>query len=77
MNKFILASTFLLTTSAMAHEDHGIQISSDQCQVDFQNDVRITPNQLQITAENNKQLTIKNKPCFASLLAEKVPVWTD
>jgi hypothetical protein len=58
MKKFILAATLVLSTSAIAHEDHGIHISSDQCQVDFQNDVRITPNQLQITADNNKQLTI-------------------
>jgi hypothetical protein len=58
MKKFMLATTLILSTSAIAHEDHGIQISSDQCQVDFQNDVRITPNQLQITAENNKKLTI-------------------
>lgn len=58
MKKFMLATTLVLSTSAIAHEDHGIQISSDQCQVDFQNDVRITPNQLQITAENSKQLTI-------------------
>ncbi|RZQ52988.1 hypothetical protein C1E23_11555 [Pseudoalteromonas phenolica] len=58
MKKLMLATSLVLSISVVAHEDHGIQISSDQCQVDFQNDVRITPNQLQITANSNKQLTI-------------------
>jgi len=58
MKQLMLATSLFLCVPAMAHEDHHTQIQNNQCQVDFQNDVRITPNHLKIISHDNKHLII-------------------
>ena len=48
----------VLSTGVMAHSDTHIQINSSECQVDFQNDVRITPTEVEITNSGNQRLII-------------------
>ncbi|MEH6394572.1 YggN family protein [Pseudoalteromonas sp.] len=56
MKKLLLIGSLFIATGAMAHTDNetNISFSGDSCDVEFKNDVRIKPNELEIfTADNN------------------------
>ncbi|WP_457934269.1 YggN family protein [Pseudoalteromonas sp. SCSIO 43210] len=58
MKKLLLVSALICTPAAMAHNDNdsAISFSSDECNVEFKNDVRIKPNELEIFTANNKTM---------------------
>ncbi|CAH9065398.1 hypothetical protein PSECIP111951_03703 [Pseudoalteromonas holothuriae] len=62
MKKLILAATITFSSASFAHsqiDGSHFQFSSDECAVNFKNDVRITPDELFITnSENNRKLRI-------------------
>ncbi|BBN80056.1 hypothetical protein PA25_00410 [Pseudoalteromonas sp. A25] len=56
MKKIALLAAMTLSSASFAHsqaDNTHVQFSSEQCEVDFQNDVRITPDELFITNSNN------------------------
>ena len=58
MKKLLLVSALICTPAAMAHNDNDstVSFSSDECNVEFKNDVRIKPNELEIFTANNKTM---------------------
>ncbi|PAY02638.1 hypothetical protein CKO50_03840 [Pseudoalteromonas sp. HM-SA03] len=61
MNKILLlTAAIMMTTTVAAHEKNNITFSGDNCEVEFQNDVRITPDNLVITTAKNKTAEINN-----------------
>ncbi|KZN40257.1 DUF2884 family protein [Pseudoalteromonas luteoviolacea] len=58
MKNALLITAILSSTSALAHNDHSISFSNDNCQVEFQNNVAITPNEVAITTPHSRSLTI-------------------
>jgi len=63
MKKLLLVGSLFIATGAMAHDDHdtNISFSGDSCEVEFQNDVRILPSELEIfTADNQKMVFTQN-----------------
>ncbi|MGO2290833.1 YggN family protein [Pseudoalteromonas sp.] len=62
MKKLLLISSLLITTSVMAHNDHdnNISFNGEQCDVEFHNDVRIKPNELEIFTSDNHTMKIVN-----------------
>jgi hypothetical protein len=62
MKKIVLVTTLLCAPAVMAHSDNAQSISfnSDQCNVEFKNDVRIKPNELEIFTANNKTMLFNN-----------------
>ncbi|MBD1582726.1 YggN family protein [Pseudoalteromonas sp. S16_S37] len=62
MKKIALLAAITLSSASFAHtqvDGSHLQFSSDKCEVDFQNDVRITPDELLITnSDNNSKLRI-------------------
>ncbi|MEJ6476503.1 YggN family protein [Pseudoalteromonas piscicida] len=59
MNKILLlTAATLMTTTVAAHEKNNITFSGDNCEVEFQNDVRITPDNLVITTAKSKTAEI-------------------
>lgn len=62
MNKIILltAATIMSTTVA-AHEQHTVTFNDENCEVEFQNDVRITPDNLVITTASHATAEITSQ----------------
>lgn len=63
MKKLLLVGSLFIATGAIAHDDHGtnISFSGDSCEVEFQNDVRIKPSELEIfTADNHTMVFADN-----------------
>ncbi len=61
MKNILIATALTLTTAnTMAHEDNHITISSDNCAVEFQNDVQISPDLINITTANQQVASISN-----------------
>ncbi|MGX1114216.1 hypothetical protein ACSSVW_003659 [Pseudoalteromonas sp. MBR-15] len=60
MKKLLLVSSLFIATSAMAHNDNDthISFSGEQCDVEFKNDVRITPNELEVFTADNSTMKI-------------------
>jgi hypothetical protein len=62
MKKLALVAALSVSSAAFAHspsDDQHISFNSDECSVDFKNDVRITPDELLITqAKNQSKLRI-------------------
>ena len=58
MKKLLLVSALICTPVAMAHNDSDstISFSNDQCDVEFKNDVRIKPNELEIFTAKNQAM---------------------
>ncbi|KTF11765.1 YggN family protein [Pseudoalteromonas carrageenovora] len=58
MKKLLLVSALICTPAAMAHNDNdsAISFSNGQCNVEFKNDVRIKPNELEIFTANNRTM---------------------
>ena len=58
MKKLLLVSALICTPVAMAHNDNDstISFSNDQCDVEFKNDVRIKPNELEIFTAKNQAM---------------------
>jgi hypothetical protein len=56
MKKLLLVSALICTPAAIAHnnDDSGISFSSDECNVEFKNDVRISPSELTVLTANNR-----------------------
>jgi hypothetical protein len=62
MKKLLLISSLFIATGAMAHNDNetNISFSGDTCDVEFKNDVRIKPNELEIFTADNHTMTFIN-----------------
>ncbi|KPH62943.1 YggN family protein [Pseudoalteromonas porphyrae] len=62
MKKLLLVGSLFIATGAMAHNDNDshISFSGDSCKVEFQNDVRIKPNELEIFTANDHTMTFTN-----------------
>ncbi|KAF7767481.1 hypothetical protein PCIT_a4373 [Pseudoalteromonas citrea] len=60
MKKLLILSALITSSSAFATSNHSLQFNSDECQVEFKNDVMITPEQLQITTAQQSQWTIND-----------------
>ncbi|MCF2858539.1 YggN family protein [Pseudoalteromonas sp. SMS1] len=58
MKNALLITALLSSTSVLAHSDHGLSFSNDTCQIEFKNNVAITPNEVAITTPNDHALTI-------------------
>ncbi|KZN60315.1 DUF2884 family protein [Pseudoalteromonas luteoviolacea] len=58
MKQVLLVTAILSTAPALAHDDNHIAFSVDNCQVEFQNNVAITPTEVAITTPNSQLLTI-------------------
>ncbi|MCG7537460.1 YggN family protein [Pseudoalteromonas sp. OOF1S-7] len=58
MKTILLASTLVLSTQVVAHTDQHFSVSTDECTVDFTNDVQITPDRLYIKNGNGKPVMI-------------------
>ena len=60
MKKLLLVSSLFIATSAMAHNDNdtNISFSGEQCDVEFINDVRITPSELEVYTADNRTMKI-------------------
>lgn len=60
MKKLLLVSSLFIATSAMAHNDNdtNISFSGEQCDVEFKNDVRITPSELEVYTADNRTMKI-------------------
>ena len=60
MKKLLLVSSLFIANSAMAHNDNdtNISFSSEQCDVEFINDVRITPSELEVYTADNRTMKI-------------------
>lgn len=58
MKKLLLISALVCTSSVMAHNDNDstISFSNEQCDVEFKNDIRIKPNELEIFTANNRAM---------------------
>jgi len=58
MKKLLLVSALICTPAAMAHNDNNsaVSFSGEQCDVEFKNDVRIKPNELEIFTANNQTM---------------------
>ncbi|WP_409424299.1 YggN family protein [Pseudoalteromonas sp. RW-H-Ap-1] len=58
MKKLLLVSAIMCTPLAMAHNtnDSSISFSNDECNVEFKNDVRIKPNELEIFKADNQHM---------------------
>lgn len=62
MKKLLLVSALICSPAAMAHNDNdsAISFSNDECNVEFKNDVRIKPNELEIFTADNHTMTFIN-----------------
>ncbi|MCO7190954.1 MULTISPECIES: YggN family protein [unclassified Pseudoalteromonas] len=58
MKTILLASTLALSTQVAAHTDNHFSVSTDECAVDFKNDVQITPDQVFIKNGNGQPVMI-------------------
>ncbi|KZN57693.1 DUF2884 family protein [Pseudoalteromonas luteoviolacea] len=58
MKQALLVTAILSTTPALAHDDNHIAFTVDNCQVEFQNNVAITPTEVAITTSSSQSLTI-------------------
>ncbi|TMP28735.1 hypothetical protein CWB99_10890 [Pseudoalteromonas rubra] len=58
MKAILLASTLALSTQVAAHTDNHFSVSTDECAVDFKNDVQITPDQVYIKNGNGQPVMI-------------------
>ncbi|KZN63201.1 hypothetical protein N473_17380 [Pseudoalteromonas luteoviolacea CPMOR-1] len=58
MKTTLLSIAMLSSVSAYAHADHQFSITHDDCQLQFQNDVKITPEEVSITQANNQHMLI-------------------
>ncbi|CCQ11211.1 hypothetical protein PALB_20850 [Pseudoalteromonas luteoviolacea B = ATCC 29581] len=58
MKKIALIGTLLISTGTFAHENH-FNISTDNCEVSFQNDVRISNDQIIIENQSNRQAILR------------------
>ncbi|MCF2910908.1 YggN family protein [Pseudoalteromonas sp. DL2-H2.2] len=58
MKTILLASTLVLSSQAIAHTDTHFSVSTDECAVDFKNDVQITPDQVYIKNGNGQPVMI-------------------
>ncbi|QPB85060.1 DUF2884 family protein [Pseudoalteromonas rubra] len=58
MKTMLLASTLVLSTQVAAHSDSHFSVSTDECAVDFKNDVHITPDQVYIKNGSGQPLMI-------------------
>lgn len=56
MKNLLLVSALICTPAAIAHNDNnaGISFSNEQCNVEFKNDVRIKPSELEIFTASNQ-----------------------
>ncbi|MFY8274533.1 YggN family protein [Pseudoalteromonas sp. SSDWG2] len=53
-------SALSVSGAAFAKDDNSISFGSEQCSIEFTNDVRIEPQRLQITNANNQHLVFEN-----------------
>lgn len=62
MKKLLLISSLLVTHSVMAHNenDNNISFSGEQCDVEFHNDVRIKPSELEVFTNDNRTMKVVN-----------------
>lgn len=60
MKKLLIIGAFVTSSSALATHSHSLQFNSDECQVEFKNDVMITPEQLHITTAQQSKWTIND-----------------
>jgi len=60
MKKIALIGTLLISASTVAHEN-SFNISSDNCEVEFQNDVRISDQDITIENKANNKISISRK----------------
>ncbi|XQF91167.1 YggN family protein [Pseudoalteromonas espejiana] len=62
MKKLLLVSALICAPAAMAHNDNdsGISFSNEQCNVEFKNDVRIKPSELEIFTAFNQFMRFNN-----------------
>ncbi|OCQ19169.1 hypothetical protein A7985_20740 [Pseudoalteromonas luteoviolacea] len=58
MKQALLLTAILSSAPVLAHNDNHISFSSDNCQIEFQNNVAITPTEVAITTANSQRLTI-------------------
>ncbi|KZN52270.1 DUF2884 family protein [Pseudoalteromonas luteoviolacea] len=58
MKNTIISLAILSSTSVYAHNDHDFSITNDNCQVEFHNNVKITPQEVFITQSGNQQMMI-------------------
>ncbi|MBQ4838961.1 DUF2884 family protein [Pseudoalteromonas luteoviolacea] len=58
MKTTLITLAILSSSSVYAHSDHNFSISSDNCQLEFKNDVKITPEEISITQANNQNMMI-------------------
>ncbi len=58
MKNLLLVSSLFIATSALAHNDNNISFSAEQCNVEFKNDVRITPSELEVYTADNRTMKI-------------------
>ncbi|AOT10012.1 YggN family protein [Pseudoalteromonas luteoviolacea] len=58
MKTTLLSIAILSSASAYAHTDHHFSITHDDCQLQFQNDVKISPEDVSITQANNQHMLI-------------------
>ncbi|WP_404341573.1 YggN family protein [Pseudoalteromonas mariniglutinosa] len=59
MQKLLLVGSLFIATSAMAHNDNNqISFNGEQCDVAFQNDIRIKPNELEIFTADKQTMKI-------------------
>ena len=54
----LLSAATMISSTAMAHQKNHITFSGDNCEVEFQNDVKITPNHLTITTARDNTAAI-------------------
>ena len=60
MKKLLLLGALVTSSSVFATNNHSLQFNSDECQVEFKNDVMITPDHLQITTAQQSKWTIND-----------------
>ncbi|MDK1290372.1 DUF2884 family protein [Pseudoalteromonas umbrosa] len=58
MRNTIISLAILSSASVYAHHDHDFSITTDNCQVEFQNNVKITPQEVYITHSGDQQMMI-------------------
>ncbi len=62
MKKLLLVGSLFIATGALAHDDHdtNISFSGDSCEVEFQNDIRIKPSELEIYTPDNHSMVFSD-----------------
>mgnify|MGYP003676947337 CR=1 FL=1 len=71
MKKLLLVSTLICAPAVMAHNDNDSTVSfnNEQCNVEFKNDVRIKPDELEIFTANKQTMQFKKLLMLLILMA--------